>query len=748
MGTNILNIGQTALAAAQVGISTTGHNIANAGTVGYNRQVVLQSANAPQLLGGSFVGQGVSISQIQRQYDAFISQQVNATQTTKNQADAYYSQIQQINNLVADPTAGVTPALQEFFTSIQNLSASPNGTAGAAARQAVLSSAQSLAGRFNSLQTRLDEIRQNVNGQIGGAITAINTYASQVANLNETIAKSVSTTGSPPNDLLDQRDQLITEMSKYTKVTVIPQDNKFNVFIGNGQPLVLGGVVNQLELSVSKTDSTRAEVSYSANGTSVQIAENGLPGGVLGGLFDFRANTLDPAQNAIGRVAIGIATAFNEQHALGQDLNGATGAKFFNIPQPITTPSTSNTTNADVTANISDVSALTTSDYRLQVTSPGNYRVIRVSDGQTQTATSQPIKIDGITMEFPQPPAAQPATGDEFLIRPTLAAAAGFSVDVIDPSKIAVAAAIKTAVPTTNIGNGKISAGTVDSAVASASTSATATISAVKTDSSFASSAVAPPVTLTYSGGSFTGFPAGVNVSVTVGATTTNYAPPATVPYTTGAKISFSGMSFTVQNSSGAPANGDTFTVSPSVPVAASKLTFNSAGNTLTGFPANANVTVTKGATSTTYPAGTAVPYSDGATYSYSGTSFTLSGTPSNSDVFNISANVTGSGDNRNALLLAGIQTKNSMVGSTTTIQGAYAQFVSQVGNKTHELGITTASEATLLKNATDNQQSISGVNLDEEAANLLKYQQAYQAAGKLMQIASTLFDTILAIGR
>jgi flagellar hook-associated protein 1 FlgK len=182
--------------------------------------------------------------------------------------------------------------------------------------------------------------------------------------------------------------------------------------------------------------------------------------------------------------------------------------------------------------------------------------------------------------------------------------------------------------------------------------------------------------------------------------------------------------------------------------VAASKLTFNSAGNTLTGFPANANVTVTKGATSTTYPAGTAVPYSDGATYSYSGTSFTLSGTPSNSDVFNISANVTGSGDNRNALLLAGIQTKNNMVGSTTTIQGAYAQFVSQVGNKTHELGITTASEATLLKNATDNQQSISGVNLDEEAANLLKYQQAYQAAGKLMQIASTLFDTILAIGR
>jgi flagellar hook-associated protein 1 FlgK len=185
------------LAAAQVGISTTGHNIANAGTAGYNRQVVLQSANAPQLLGGSFVGQGVSISQIQRQYDAFISQQVNATQTTKNQADAYYSQIQQINNLIADPTAGVTPALQVFHIYTKSFCESERNCR-CSSTSGGLSSAQSLAGRFNSLQTRLDEIRQNVNGQIGGAITAINTYASQVANLNETIAKSVSTTGSPP----------------------------------------------------------------------------------------------------------------------------------------------------------------------------------------------------------------------------------------------------------------------------------------------------------------------------------------------------------------------------------------------------------------------------------------------------------------------------------------------------------------------------------------------------------------------
>ncbi|MBC3886108.1 flagellar hook-associated protein FlgK [Undibacterium griseum] len=752
MGTNILNIGQSALAAAQTGISTVGHNIANASTPGYNRQVVLQTANAPQILGGSYVGQGVSVSQIQRQYDTFIGQQVNAAQTSKNQADSYLSQIQQINNLVADSTAGVTPALQDFFKSVQNLSSSPNGTAGAAARQAILSSAQALGGRFNSLQTRLDQIRTGINGQIESAVSAINTYATQLSDLNETIARSQSTTGSPPNDLLDQRDQLVTELSKYTKVTVVPQDSKYNVFIGNGQPIVIGGVVNQLQTSKSTTDPSRTEVSYTTNGTAIQVAENGLPGGILGGLFDFRSNTLDPAQNAIGRVALGIASNFNDQHALGLDLNGQVGGKFFTIPQPVATPSTSNTSNALPTASITNVSALTTSDYRLQVTSPGNYRVIRVSDGQVTTATSQPITVDGVSMQFPQPPATQPAAGDEYMIRPTSAAAAGFGVYINDPSKVAASAPMTSSAPTTNTGNGKISAGTLDSPVAAASTSAGATIGPVSTDNTYSGAPLTAPATLTFAApaNTLSGFPANATVTVKAGGVTTNYAPPATVPYTSGATISFSGMSFVIANGTAAPANGDTFTLSPSIPVATSKLTFNAPANTLTGFPTNANVTVTNPntASSTTYPAGTAVPYVSGATYSFSGTSFNISGTPTNGDVFNISPNVAGTGDNRNSLLLAGIQTQNNLIGGTTTIQGAYAQFVSQVGNKTHELQITSASETTTLKNATDIQQSVSGVNLDEEAANLLKYQQAYQAAGKLMQVASQLFETLLAIGR
>lgn len=754
MGSNIFGIGQSALSAAQLGIATAGHNIANASTPGYSRQVILQAANEPQNLGGSFIGQGVSVTQIQRQYNAFLSGQVNASQSASNQANVYSAQISQINNLVADPTAGVTPALQDFFKSFQNLAASPNGTAGAAARQAAVSSAQSLAGRVNGLQTRLDQIRDDVNGQIGTVVGSINSYAAELANLNDVIEKAQgsSTIGNAPNDLLDQRDQLVTELSKLTKVSVVPQGAKYNVFIGNGQPLVLGSAVTKLQVAQSNTDPTRTEVSYVSNGASVLLPENSFAGGKLAGLLDFRANTLDVAQNGLGRIAIGLATQFNDQQKLGLDLNGQPGGTFFNIAGPISRPSALNTSTADVNATITDTTALTTSDYRLQFIG-GNYKITRLSDGVSQTSATLPAKFDGINFQLAPPPAAAtPNAGDEFLIKPTAAGGSSFSVAIQDPTKLAAAAPLTTGFPTTNTGTGKISNGVQASQVAAGSNSATATIGPVTTDDSYQGSTLAAPVTLTYSGGNITGFPATATVSVKVGAVTTNYAPPATVPYTSGATISFSGASFTIKDGAapspvGPPSNGDTFTLSASQPVAATKLTYNSVANTLTGFPATANVTVTNGGTSTTYPAGSAIPYTNGSTISYNGISFSVTGSPANGDVFNVAPNTNGSGDNRNAALLSNLQTQNTVAGKTTTFQGGYAQLVSLVGNKAHELEITSASETKLLAQNVTAQQSESGVNLDEEAADLLRYQQAYQAAGKLMQIASTLFDQLLSLG-
>lgn len=742
MGTSILGIGQSALAAAQLGIATTGHNIANANSPGYSRQVLLQSAAAPQVVGGNFVGQGASVGQIKRIYDDFIGQQVNSTQSTKNYAETYSNQIRQINNLIADPTSGVSPALQDFFNSVQNLSTSPTGTAGAAARQSVLSSASALTSRVQGLQGRLDELREGVNNQILDSIGSINSYTSQISQLNDAIERAQST-GGPPNDLLDQRDHLVTDLSKLVNVSVTQQGSQLNIYMGTGQPLVLGARSYQLQATTALTDPSRLEVAYESNGALIQIAENSIKGGQLGGIFAFRANTLDVSQNSLGRVAIGLASAFNDQHKLGQDQNAQIGGDFFSVGSPISKQSSANTTTANIAATISDVGALTTSDYRVQFIA-GNYKITRVSDGTSQTSATLPLVVDGVTFNLAPPPAGAPANGDEFLVQPTATGASQFAVAITDTTKIAAGSAVSTSVPGTNTGTGKISFGVVNSLVASTSTSASATIGAATTDDSFVGTALVPPVTLTFAGGNLTGFPAAATVSVKVGAVITNYPPPATVPYTSGATISFSGVSFAIQDSAAAPSPGDTFTLGASLPVTPSTITYNSGANTLTGFPPNANVTVTNGGVSTTYVAGSAIPFTEGATISYQGTSFVISGAVKDADVFNIKQNPSGIGDNRNALLLSGLQTKNSLVGNTTSFQGAYGQFVSLVGNKAHELEITNSAETKLLALAVDNQQSVSGVNLDEEAANLLRYQQAYQAAGKLMQIASQLFDALL----
>jgi len=311
MTTNILSIGQSALAAAQVGLATTGHNIANSGTIGYTRQVVTQGAVSGQNVGYGFVGKGTEVTGVNRAYNEFLAGQVLGAQVSKSSLDTYYTQIRRIDNLLADTSAGVSPALQEFFQSVQNLAAQPNDPA---ARQSLLSSSESLAARFNGLDAQLAEIRSGLNGEIEASVSSINAYARQIGQLNDAIEKATTAAqGKPPNDLLDQRDRLIHELGKEVRVTVVNQGNSANVFIGNGQPLVVGSKTYGLAATGSATDSTRTVVAYLSKGTATVLAESALPGGRLGGLFEFRARTLDPAQNALGRPVYRAAAAGQRQ---------------------------------------------------------------------------------------------------------------------------------------------------------------------------------------------------------------------------------------------------------------------------------------------------------------------------------------------------------------------------------------------------------------------------------------------------
>jgi flagellar hook-associated protein 1 FlgK len=657
---------------------------------------------------------------------------------------------------VSDASAGVSPTLQEFFSSLQNLALTPNGTAGAAARQAVLSNASTLTTRMQSLQGRLDQISEDVSGRISDAVTNINQYANQVADLNTLIEKAQSASGGGvPNDLLDQREYAVTQLSKYVNVSVVKQEGRINVFMGNGQALVLGDKVSQMQMTVSQVDPSRSQVAYVNNGSLVTLSENDFGGGSLGGLFAFRSQVLDVAQNSLGRMAVGIATSFNEQQQLGQDLNGQLGQNFFRIGGPTSTPSTNNTSQANIAASIVDVGNLGLSDYRVQYVAdptpgPNYYKITRLSDGNSLTSTTLPMKYDGVSFNLSS--ATAPNVGDEFLIKPTATAVGGFEVAIKDVAKIAAGAPITGNVPSSNLGTGKLNSTEVNSLIGARSNATQATISPVTTDDSFQAGTPVLPLTLTFATGpnSLTGFAAGTVVTVTNGATSTSYTAPATVPYTSGATLSFNGMSFSIKDGATPPLAGETFTLSKSLPITPTSLTYNAGTNSFSGFPATANVTVTNPATNakTTYPAGSSIPYIEGAKVSYDGVSLTMSGSFKNGDVVNITSNPNGSGDNRNMVLMGGLQTQKGLAGNSTSFQGAYAQFVSLVGNKTREVKVSSESDAKLLSSAIQAQQSESGVNLDEEATNLLRYQQAYQAAGKLMQIASQLFDALLALGR
>ena len=647
MASNILSIGQSALNAAQIGIATTGHNIANAATPGYSRQVVIQEAVAGQDMGFGFVGRGTDVGQVKRMYSDFLGSQVQEAQTSQRSLNVYHTQIAQIDNLLSDPDAGLSPALQDYFTGLQQVAANPTSTS---ARQLLISAGDSLAARFNSLDGRMQQLRSGLNSQISGSINSINTAAAQLAKLNAAITTALSTSGgtAQPNDLYDQRDQIVDDLSKQIRTTLVRQDGgQYNVFIGNGIPLVVGNESYKLAAVGSKTDPSRLEPAFISTGGPVTLSPESVAGGELGGLIEFRSKSLDPAQSALGRVAVSVAHAFNDQHQLGVDLKGNRGGKLFSEVDPVVSWSSGNTGNGVMAGTIVDAKALVASDYQVRYDG-SNYVVTRLSDGVAQTFGGLPQIVDGVQITLAS---GAPNANDEFLVQPTIHGATNFTALLTDTNAVAAAAPVRTSSAPANTGGAKMAGGTVDSSY---------------------------------------------------------FAAPLAAPLT---------------------------------------LTFDSSTTTLSGFPGGSAVTVNAGGVATTYAPGASVPYTTGATISFDGMSISITGVPANGDTFKVEANTSGVGDNRNVLSLGLLQTTGSMNGGTDTLQGGYAQLVSMIGSKTHELDVTSTAQTALLSETRNNLQAVSGVNLDEEAANLLRYQQAYQAAGRVMQTAATVFEVLLKLG-
>ncbi|HUE91264.1 flagellar hook-associated protein FlgK [Pseudomonas sp.] len=671
---DLLSIGLSGLSANKTSLAVTGHNITNVNTPGFSRQDTVQATRVPQFSGAGFIGSGTTLVDIRRTYSEFLSTQVRSSTALSSDVEAYKSQIEQLDSLLAGTTTGITPSLQKFFSALQTAAEDP---ANIPARQLVLSEAQGLAKRFNTVYDRISEQNEFINKQMSAVTDQVNRLAGSIARYNDAIAIAAAN-GKQPNDLLDAREEAVRQLSTYVGVTVVPQDdNSLNLFVGSGQPLVVGSTTSRLEVVPGLGDPTRFEVNFVSGGSRQGITSL-LTGGELGGLIRYRSETLDPTLNSLGRLALAVSDQVNTQLGQGLDLKGQVGSALFGDfnDSALTTlrarAFSTNTGNVQPALTITDTSILTTSDYRLEYDGT-QYQARRLSDGATLTVSPNPPGSYPASLTFTDAAGrdqgfalaldAAPAAADKFLLQPTRRGATSISTVLDQPDQLAFAAPVRAEANLQNSGNGSISQPDL--------------IAAGSNPIDAAAIAAALPVGLIYDGaGAF-------------------------------------------ENPPGTPVAG------------------------LTRVPAGA--------------------FQPGQTNSYeldlgggNVVSFSISGRPESGDSFNVGFNTNGVSDNRNALKLVDLQSKQtigvdpsvSTIATGVSFTDGYGDLVERVGTLTAQARQDSEATGAILKQATDNRDSLSAVNLDEEAANLIKFEQYYNASAQVIQVARSLFDTLISTFR
>ena len=576
MASGMLGTAITGLQAFQRSLETTSHNISNVNTDGYSRQRVDLVTSKEQMIGVGYLGTGVTINNISRSYDQFITTQLRSSTAAYGDVDKYSQLATQVDDILADPAVGMAPAIKNFFNAVNDATDDPSSIP---ARQVLLSETEILTSRFDTMNSRFEQIREQINTDIVVMTDEISAYAATIADLNVRIANEQGRANGnqQPNDLLDKRDQVLVELAELVDISVVPSNsNMVNVFMGKGQVLVLDTVANSVITQPSEFDPTKLEIGIKTASGTTAIVTNQVTGGALAGTLRFRDEVLDPAQQRLGSVATSIAMEFNTIHEAGFDLDGNAGALFFKgqgigiDPIPVAA-SITNSVGSSVTAmfdntvvaGVSNISNIDFSDYQLDVTTGPVYTLTRSVDNTSITLTDSgggvlvatlPDKLPGITITT-----AGLTGGDSFLIRPTYSAASTIAQGLTDSREIALA----------------------------------------------------------------------TNVAI---------------------------------DSSGNP-----YVITGPMP-----------------------------------------------------------------------------GDNRNGLALANLENKQGMLGGTASFQDGYGLIVSEVGVLTSSAKIATAAQETLLNNAKSAWGNVSGVNLDEEAANLIKFQQSYQAAAQMISVSDNLFNALL----
>ncbi|QXQ04450.1 flagellar hook-associated protein FlgK [Stenotrophomonas indicatrix] len=619
---SVLSTGTSALLAFQRALATTSHNVANLNTPGYSRQKVDFATATPQNYGYGDVGNGTRIVDIRRAADQLAISRLLDSGGELARLKQLSGMADRVNALFSDAATNVAGVWSNFFDTVSGLSSNAAGTAD---RQNMLDGAKALANRFSQLNTHLNNLNGEVNNGLMAGATEVNRLASEIAQINGAIGTNIANAAP---DLLDRRDQLISQLVGYTGGTAVIQDGGImNVYTAGGQALVVGTTASKVTTVADPYQPERLQLALQTQGGTITLDPKAV-GGQIGGLLEFRDTVLTPAQAELGKLAVGLAETFNSTHRQGVDLYGQMGGDFFNIGTPRVTGNAGNTGTGAITASYGDLGKLEAQNIVLKFDG-SNWAASRADTGAsvplTGTGTAaDPLVINGVKLVV----GGTPAANDRFLLQPTAGVAGSLEMAITDPSRIAAAAAIKGAAALANTGTGKLSGVTV-------------------TDAANA-----------------------------------NLRNPAAIVFTS--------------------------------------------------------------ATTYTIDGGPPQTYTPGQTISANGWSFVLDGVPKNGDTFNITPTPAGSSDNSNATKLSKVESAKAFNAGTVTLGGALGGLTTQVGAAARSAEYSLGAQQVIADQAQAARDEVSGVNLDEEAADMLRLQQAYQAASQLISTADSMFQTIL----
>jgi flagellar hook-associated protein 1 len=633
---SILNIGTRALLANQAALQTAGNNIANVNTPGYSRQSVVLQNVAGQFSGNGYYGKGVEVLTVQRNHSEFLTRQAALSSSVAAADTKRLEQLKQLEDIFQGGANGLGAAVSDMLNAFSDIANAPTDLT---ARTVVLTRADETAARFRIASNRIADLQQNVSNELGSAVLAVNSLAGRIASVNDEIARAKGT-GQTPNDLLDQRDQLIQEVNKYVQTnSIAADDGTIGLFLANSHPLVLGTTVSPLSIvSDDFSDLSKSKLAIQTGGQTTVLEEATLGGGEIAGLLRFKNTDLVEASNLLGRMALAIGGAVNEQHRLGLDLNGNVGGNLFQlgaIPDGFASVTNSGSATIGVSVQSSPVSgnsAFSASDYQVTFLSGTAGNIVRLSDGQVTAfdlSVTSPAQVDGLDIQIS---AGSAAAGDTFLLKPFSVAASSISTVFSSPRALAMASPVAASAGSINAGDG--------------------VVRSLAARSNPAPSAV----TLTFTGpGTFT--------------------------------------------------RSDT------------------------------------GATTYAYTSGQAIEY-DLTPPATAGWSLVLNGNPQAGDTFTVQANAYPTLNAGNAKSMLALRDQAMFDGATLT--DGYSGLMAQVGVRVQSAGFAANISQSIAANVETDRAAVSGVNLDEEAARLLQFQQSYQAAAKMLQISQSIFDTLI----